>query len=240
MSRPSGEENADDESGGHMAASFTDLMASLMVIFVLLFVATVNNQRQTEKKKRDERRHTFLSDLRDDLRKTLQRQGVDPTSITLDNDANPFALLILMPDDLLGFELDKADVKPAGQAYLRRMVPALTETVCAKSNREKIEFVLVEGHTDTTYRGAGTGDLATVGPVHNLELSQRRSMEVVRWSLAALQNPDARACFRGMVSASGRGQEELDTRWPGTDQRQRRVVFKIRAAKDVNESLRDL
>ena len=81
--------------------------------------------------------------------------------------------------------------------------------------------------------GAGGAD----GPQLNLELSQKRSMDVVRWSLAALEPGDERDCFRRLLSASGRGQEELLPDVAGDDSRQRRVVFKIRTQRDAADDL---
>jgi hypothetical protein len=62
-------------------------------------------------------------------------------------------------------------------------------------------------------------------------------MDVVRWSLAALEAGDKRDCFRSLLSASGRGQEELLPDIPGDDARQRRVVFKIRTERDAVDDL---
>ena len=58
-------------------------------------------------------------------------------------------------------------------------------------------------------------------------------MDVVRWSLVALSAGSERDCFRRLLSASGRGQEELLPDLAGDDPRQRRVVFKIRTEQDT-------
>jgi hypothetical protein len=62
-------------------------------------------------------------------------------------------------------------------------------------------------------------------------------MDVVRWSLKALEPGEERDCFRRLLSASGRGQEELLPHVPGDDSRQRRVVFKIRTQRDEIDEL---
>ena len=64
-------------------------------------------------------------------------------------------------------------------------------------------------------------------------------MEVVKTSLLALSpspKPE-RDCFRAMLSASGRGQEEPLPTLPGDDARQRRVIFKIRVNADLAKQL---
>jgi outer membrane protein OmpA-like peptidoglycan-associated protein len=211
-----------------MAASFTDLMTSLMVIFVLLFVAYVSNASAKGK--------TVQDDLLAQLRKQLNAIGLSPDAVRRDErDRN--AIVIVMPDSLL-FDRGKKVVREGGQRSLQGLMPLLSDVLCGPSMRPNIQTVVVEGHTDTTWAAAA---LANVGPERgrdfNLELSQGRSMEVVKTSLAALGKSEQRACFRGLLSASGRGQEEPLQGISGDDPRQRRVVFKIRVATDVTQQV---
>jgi len=204
-----------------MASSFTDLMASLMVIFILLFVATLSNAAK--------RRETTTEQLLGALKSALAVGGMDAGRIHKD-DHDPYAVVIVMPEDLL-FDRGKSIVEQKGRAYLSRMVPVLSSIVCSGELRNKVASVVVEGHTDNVWSGA-TPDGAD-GPQLNLELSQKRSMDVVRWSLGALMAGSERDCFRTLLSASGRGQEELLPDMLGDDPRQRRVVFKIRTQQDT-------
>jgi outer membrane protein OmpA-like peptidoglycan-associated protein len=209
-----------NQNGGghstHLAASFTDLMASLMVIFVLLFVATVNNAAT--------KRHTVTETLLETLKGRLTASGVSLDAIRRD-DRDPYAIVIVMPEELL-FKRGEWKVEASGVSYLEGMIPNLSAILCSGDMRPHIDNVVVEGHTDMTWLGAlGPGES---GPEKNLELSQQRSMGVVHTSLAAPQAQSDRDCFRGMLSASGRGQEEPIINIPGDDAQQRRVVFKIR------------
>lgn len=209
--------------GGHTAASFTDLMASLMVIFVLLFVATVNNASAN--------RTVVQNQLLESLRAKLAAKGLDTASIRRD-DRDPFAIVVVMPDSLL-FERDSSAVRPGGQEYIRDVMPSLSGILCGPQMSRNIDNVVVEGHTDTTYKSNGHNMSRDQGQAYNMRLSQARSMEVVKATLQALPDVSQRACFRSMISASGRGQEELLPGVPGDDARQRRVVFKIRVKADV-------
>jgi len=210
-----------------MAASFTDLMTSLMVIFVLLFVATVNNASAGRQK--------IQSDLLKSLRDQLAAKGLDSASIKRD-ERDPYAIVIVMPDSLL-FERDSSRVRSGGQQYLSDVTPTLASILCASDMSKHIDNVVVEGHTDTTY--AGLHATPEYGRAYNLRLSQARSMEVVKTSLLALApGPEQeRACFRAMLSASGRGQEEPLVGVRGDDARQRRVIFKIRVNADFAQQL---
>ena len=212
---------------GHMAASFTDLMTSLMVIFILLFVATVNNAAAGRQK--------IQSDLLKSLRDQLAAKGLDSASIKRD-ERDPYAIVIVMPDSLL-FERDSSRVRSGGQRYLSDVTPTLASILCAPEVSPHIDNVVVEGHTDTTYKGVS--NTPEYGRAYNLRLSQARSMAVVGTSLLALsESPQAeRDCFRAMLSASGRGQEEPLPSIPGDDARQRRVIYKIRVNADLAQQL---
>jgi outer membrane protein OmpA-like peptidoglycan-associated protein len=142
----------------------------------------------------------------------------------------------VMPDSLL-FGLNSATVRPGGQQYLSDVTPTLAGILCAPKMADHIDNVVVEGHTDTTF--AGFQETPDVGRAYNLRLSQARSMEVVKTGLFAISaSPlQERNCFRAMLSASGRGQEEPLSDVPGDHPRQRRVVFKIRVTADVAKQL---
>jgi outer membrane protein OmpA-like peptidoglycan-associated protein len=199
-------------------------MASLLVIFVLLFVATLNAGSG--------QREVVQQELIKALKGELRAAGLDERWVNRDGkDKN--AVLIVFPDSLL-FGVGKADIDQRGARTLRVAMPGLERTLCAPKFRRSIETVVVEGHTDTTYLHAPSLDEAKA---KNLVLSQARSMSVVQESLGALGAGGSRDCFRSMLSASGRGQEEPIAGIPGNDPRQRRVIFKIRVQSNLAETL---
>lgn len=212
--------SSEGSHSSHTASSFTDLMASLMVIFILLFVATLSNAVIN--------RETTTEELLGALQKALKDVGGMNVGGIRRDDRDPYAVVVVMPEDLL-FKRGDWNVGENGQRFLKTLIPALSQTVCAGALKGKVANVLVEGHTDTTWSMVG-GDID--GPQLNLELSQKRSMDVVRWSLTALTSGAERDCFRRLLSASGRGQEELLPNIPGDDEQQRRVVFKIRTQQE--------
>jgi outer membrane protein OmpA-like peptidoglycan-associated protein len=217
MSRPAG-------GGSHTASSFTDLMASLLVVFVLLFVATLNEG----KGKRDEIQDQLIKALRGQL----QAAGLDTHWVNRDSrDKN--TVVIVFPDSLL-FKTAEWELQSSGRNTLRLAIPGLASVLCGDDMRPNIETVVIEGHTDTTYKNAPSLDDAKA---KNLELSQARSMSVARESLASLSSEAARGCIRSLVSASGRGQEETLPGVRGDDARQRRVIFRIRVQTDLVKTL---
>jgi outer membrane protein OmpA-like peptidoglycan-associated protein len=210
-----------------MSNSFTDLMTSLAVIFILLLCASLNNAQQEGQTTI----HSVLAEMQREL-KEFVAGGIEVKSDPKD----PLGLLILVPEDLLAFPLDRADISPNGELFLRAFIPKLSRIVCSQRFAKEINSIVVEGHTDSS----GTAQ-------HNWDLSQKRSMSVVRTSLGVLNMNDTeeeRMSFLRLLSASGRGSAELVTSPAGEENAalSRRVVFKIRVRsfeqKPLLEALR--
>ena len=195
-----------------LASALTDLMTSLMVIFVLLLVATLNNASAEG----ENTRNLILDKLKLDLQ-DFARQGVrvekDPT--------DPLGLLVLVPEGLLNFAVDRYDIPIGGEKFLSQFSPRLAKTACSERYKKEISSIVVEGHTDSR----GTDE-------HNLQLSQERSLAVVQQTLQILGHDDSedRACFLDFLSANGRGSKEPIRDASGNEDkdRSRRVVFKVR------------
>jgi len=213
------------ESGSGMSNSFTDLMTSLAVIFILLLCASLNNAQQEG----ETTRNSVLAEVQRAM-KDFVAGGIEVKSDPKD----PLGLLILVPEDLLAFQLDRADISPDGELFLQAFIPKLSRTLCSPRFVKEINSIVVEGHTDSS----GTAQ-------HNWELSQKRSMSVVRTSLSVLDIDDMekeRTYFLRLLSASGRGSAELVTGPGGAENAplSRRVVFKIRVRSMEQKPLTEI
>jgi flagellar motor protein MotB len=212
----------------HLSSSLTDLMTSLMVIFILLLLVFVSHTASKD---------AALTDvLLEKLRKDLQPQGFTENTIRPDpRDRN--AILVIVPGNLMNFQIQKADLREDGREFLKGYIPNLAHTLCSKDYRMSIESIVVEGHTDGTKWANRTPEESQNS---NLKLSQERSMAVVEESLADLEgktNEQDRSCFLEKLSATGRGEQEPEK----TDDESRRVIFRIRIkARDENEMVRRL
>jgi outer membrane protein OmpA-like peptidoglycan-associated protein len=239
-----------DEHVG-LSSSLTDLMTSLAVIFILLLVASHNNkQRQVNASQQqlDETRTRFeaaqqaLVKAQQQTRTTrlnmlvaLQQaldvfaaQGVKAEADPRD----PLGLLVLVPEGLLEFAVNRDTIPPGGLAFLRHFTPKLATTICSETFRDEISTIVIEGHTDSS--GSDT---------INLPLSQARSMAVVQESLTILTaTPALRSCFLTFLAASGRGSSEplRDTAGKEDKARSRRVVFKIRVRSLEQRQLQEI
>jgi outer membrane protein OmpA-like peptidoglycan-associated protein len=227
-------------------------MTSLAVIFILLLVASHNNEQQELEAQQDDlasqqqvlaRTQADLDEAHRELDKAKEKTGTTRNQILLalrealkdfraegvraDTDPrDPLGLLVIVPEKLLNFALNEDKIPSGGVDFLRRFTPRLARTVCSGEFEKEISAIVIEGHTDSS--GA---------PAINLPLSQRRSMTVVQESLNILSKtisdpgvpPTLLQCYLHFLSASGRGSSEprLDAGKEDRD-RSRRVEFKIR------------
>jgi len=209
----------EQNSSDHLNSSLTDLMTSLMVIFILLLLVFVHRTASKDAAVTD----ILLKKLRQDF----TPQGFSEKTIRPDSrDRN--AILVIVPDRLMNFETGKSGLGPKGQEFLKSYIPRFAGVLCSEEFRASIESIVVEGHTDThPYVGRTAEESQNL----NLKLSQDRSMEVVKNTLADLAGLEAmRACFLEKLSASGRGEQEQEA----TSEESRRVILKIRVkASDV-------
>lgn len=195
--------------GDHLASSLTDLMTSLMVIFILLLLVFVSHSAGKDA--------TATDMLLKKLKVDLKPQHLHEDSVRLDpRDRN--AILVIVPDRLMNFQTGSAELSEQGQDFLGDFVPALAQSLCVADVRRDVDSIVVEGHTDAAqYKQDSVGQ--------NLRLSQNRSMSVVQASLHVLEPaPNLQNCFLEKLSATGRGQQDLQP----TPEESRRVIFRIR------------
>ena len=200
----------DHENGDQFfTTGVTDLMTSVAIIFVLLFVVALQPAPIASVSA-----DPTDSNARDILMSQFERLGLP---IEKDPD-DPQLLLLIMPESLLNFDFGRATLRPAAEAYLQKVIPQYASAFCGPF-RSLIESVTIEGHTDDVGEDR-----------RNLRLSQERAFRVMVKAMDILQGRPEDDCFQQITTASGRGKQDL---WYGIDQRlsrdkSRRVVFKIR------------
>jgi outer membrane protein OmpA-like peptidoglycan-associated protein len=208
----------DEQSNSdHLSSSLTDLMTSLMVIFILLLLVFISHTASKDAALRDV--------LLTELKKDLIPQGFNESSIRPDpKDRN--AILVIVPNNLMRFESRESYLPVDGQAFLRSHIPLLAKVLCSAEFSSSVDSIVVEGHTD---REPWQGSTSEESENKNLKLSQDRSMAVVEEALSDLSGKPTRPCFLEKLSATGRGEQDPEK----TDEESRRVIFKIHVkAKD--------
>ncbi|HUY28225.1 MAG TPA: OmpA family protein [Candidatus Binataceae bacterium] len=215
---------ASESSSSVLASSFTDLMTSLAVIFILLLVAITQNTVMASAAKNQKTKKT-----RESILEELQKQ-FSKTGVNVKKDPNdPLSLLIVVPEQLMRFTVDGTDLSQNGQQFLDEFIPSLAHVACSQRFRDELNSIVVEGHADSSGKNPEHKD------IHNMEVSQGRAMSVVQTSLLILkekgtESKTAYPCFLNLLSATGRGSSDPILLEDGKEDldRSRRVVFKIR------------
>ena len=207
--------------------SITDLVTSLMVIFILFLVATLTNKSKQQA--------LVVRDLLSELRAEFKSGGFSDENIKRDS-KDPSLLLFIVPERVMNFASNESALKPEGIAFIRTRMPQLAQTLFSDQFRPHVEAIIVEGHTDRV-RPRHLNDLQ--GEQWNLRLSQDRSMEVVKQSLQSLEEtPEIRRFFLDKLSANGRGESQPALPDRPDAEENRRVVFKIRIKPDLGDELK--
>jgi len=207
----------------NLNSSLTDLMTSLMVIFILLLLVFVHRTAGKDAAVTDVLLRRLLADMKP--------HGFNEQTIRQDpRDRN--AILVIVPDRLMNFETSKSTLRPEGERFLKEYIPEFAGVLCSEQFRSSIESIVVEGHTDIHPWVNRTADESQNS---NLKLSQDRSMEVVKSALSDLTGMEPRrSCFLEKLSATGRGEQEQEA----TPEESRRVILKIRVKVVEAESVK--
>jgi outer membrane protein OmpA-like peptidoglycan-associated protein len=195
---------------GDFSHSFTDLMTSLAVIFILLLVASLNNAFSES----DE----AIKDLRKEVAEQLRELNL---TLTQDPD-DPYTQIINLDEEKVKFALNRDALRPEGKELIGNLFSILTPKLCHESLYSKIESIIIEGHTDST------GNLTTEGKLKNVKLSQDRAYAVMDEAFSSIDRnaPNDVDCLRRLASATGRGSNRPLSDRP--DSASRRVEVKIR------------
>lgn len=190
--------------------SFSDLMSSLLIVFVLLFIYVFLDYNQALATK--EAKIKELSSVRSKIITKLVKEFGNDIAI----DKNTGA--IKLKSEVL-FDKDKSELKPEGQKFLSQFVPKYLKVLLGDSEiKGSISTVIIEGHTDDdgTY-------------IYNLELSQSRALSVVKYIYQDPINVKYQKDIEKYLSAIGRSKSDLiqkDGKVLQADSR--RVEFKFR------------
>ncbi|MDE0297840.1 MAG: OmpA family protein [Candidatus Poribacteria bacterium] len=146
--------------------SLGDLMAGLLLIFVLLLSFVM---LRLENLMEEKRRELELIDVRERIKKSLISRLLHELS-EFDVEVDPDTGVIRITEGIL-FDFGKAELKQDGKDFLRQFTPQYVGILLSDPLVEKhIAQVIIEGHTD---------DVG--GYEYNLSLSLRRANSVVAY-----------------------------------------------------------
>lgn len=205
------------------ASTMTDLMTSLAVIFILLLVVFLKQAHDQSRKAKDEVRNKLESFL-------------EQKSLALKQDPeDPLKLTVMVGESQLRFPVGSAALSQDGAAFVNSFFHNLATTVCDAKLREKVDSVVIEGHTDTS------GEKTPEGVRKNIRLSQQRSYSVLEQALTSVQaDPELYQCLLTLTSANGRG-SRMPVLVNGTydPDQSRRVEIKVQVRSAEQQFIRN-
>ena len=212
------------ESGNPFALSIGDLMAALLLVFVLLVGATLllikeNEERTIELAAEYEAlQDSLYRDLRAEFKDDLIRW-----SATIDRQT--LSIRFQEPDVL--FERGAATVRARFQDILSDFFPRYIRILRRAKYRQAIREIRIEGHTSSEW---STNVSEEEAYFNNMRLSQNRTRSVLRYVLGTLRRDSIRSWTRPLITANGLSSSQLIYTEDGEEDRQasRRVEFRVR------------
>ena len=164
--------------------SISDLMASLLAIFILAICYFILNfsQATAQLSQSEIRRAELLAEIHEQL----EQSGI---KVTVDEQHG-----ILRISEGVLFDVGRAEVKPEGRRVVKRLSEILDQTLRSEQYRGTVETIFIEGHTDNV-------PIQSNEFPSNWELSAKRASETGRLmsadspALAQLQNRNEQPIF---------------------------------------------
>ena len=193
-------------------------MASILIIFILLFVSKTI-AANADLKKKEEIIEGFTS-VKNKIIEKLKNE-FEKENMKIDIDPQTGAIKI---DDKILFNTNEYVIKQEGKEYLNKFVPVYVSILLKDEEiKKEISQIIIEGHTD---------DVG--GYISNMELSQKRAFEVIKYIYGDMQNFDGRKELEEYITANGRSKVKLIKNNLGIVDREksRRVEFQFKLRED--------
>lgn len=211
--------------------SMSDLMAGLMVIF--LFIAIVYLRSVVEENARivkiadtwQSREQAICKALREEFQENLEEWQAEIVGDREDGDDAGCGLLIRFKSPETLFEAGQANLRPKFRERLDVFFPRYVKKVLHPF-KDSIREVRIEGHTSSDWEGANSEQEAYF---LNMELSQERTREVLRYSLELTAVTGQLSWLQPLLTANGLSSSHIVSRPDGKEDREksRRVEFRI-------------
>ena len=198
--------------------SIGDLMASILMIFMLLFIVkTIETGRELRKKEEIIEGFTGLKkNIISKIQKDFEERG-----IKVDIDPQTGTIKI---DDKILFNTGEYLLKPEGKKYLNDFVPIYINLLLNDEEvKKELSQIIIEGHTD---------DVGSY--IYNMELSQKRAFEVIKYIYDEMPNFKGKEELKRYITANGRSNIKVLRDNSGNIDRDksRRVEFQFKLKED--------
>jgi outer membrane protein OmpA-like peptidoglycan-associated protein len=212
------------ESGNPFALSIGDLMAALLLIFILLVGATLLLIKEDEERtveliaEYEALQDSLYEDLRTEFEDDLPRWSAVIERKTL-------SIRFQEPDVL--FERGEATVRPRFKDILDNFFPRYIRILRRPRYRSSIREIRIEGHTSSEWSADVSEEQAYF---NNMRLSQDRTRTVLRYVLRTLGREPVQDWTQNLITANGLSSSDLIYTEAGKEDREasRRVEFRVR------------
>jgi outer membrane protein OmpA-like peptidoglycan-associated protein len=123
----------------HTTTGITDLMTSLVMVFILLFVASITQTSSEAQSALQESKEGVQAALQGHFGRLGLSLEVDPR--------DSLVLMIVIPENLLTFEFGQSRLSAQADRFLEEAMPFYAKAVCGPL-RATIDSLAIQGHTD--------------------------------------------------------------------------------------------
>lgn len=221
-----------EEKANPFGLSIGDLMAALLLLFVLLLMGVLLQlKEQVEKQDNVVAKFDNLNDkLYDDLLDEF-KDDLKDWHATIDT-----TLSIRFEEPSLLFNNNKAILKDTFELILNNFFPRYLSVIQKEEYKDEISEIRIEGHTSS--KGLGTRDESYLS---NLELSQMRAKNTLAYlfTIRSISEVQKAWCIK-RLTANGLSWSKLIYKTNGKEdtERSRRVEFRVRI--DAEKKLKEL
>ncbi|SHG87641.1 OmpA family protein [Ornithinibacillus halophilus] len=199
---------------GHFWPSFTDLLTSILLCFILIFIVmmVIKSLQIEEMKKTIDQIMGVRAQLVGDIKTEFE-----DTTLAIEVDDNTGAIIF---DTEVLFEFDDSKLKPNSFEFLDEFVPKYLDVLLESGYEEYIAEIIIEGHTDR--QG---------GYLYNLELAQDRAYNVASYILGdEFPYKNIQEHLEDKLTVNSKSYTDFRTDEDGdySAQESRRVEFKFR------------
>ncbi len=218
-------------SSGEDWISFSDVMTGLMLVFLLIAIAFMRQERLKAdevkvKKKAIEEIAVEFKERQDKLYDALKSTFGDSLGAWNAHITRPDTLSVVFESPEVLFEAGRSDLRPRFQAILQFFWPRFVAVLTKPQFKDHIEEIRIEGHTSSEWIGKDYW----AAYFANMELSQRRTRSVLRYVLSHGSNRNELIWQQQLVTANGLSSSKIIKQAGGNEDpvASRRVEFRVR------------
>ena len=198
--------------------SISDLMSSILIIFILLFVYKTINSIKAERLKEN-----IIREITDTKENIIGKLKTDLANKNIQVDIDDKTGTIKIDEKIL-FEVDQYTLKPEGKEFLERVIPLYLKIM------SRLDQIIIEGHSD---------DMGSY--LYNMDLSQKRANEVFKYIYTTLGNfsKSEREELEKYITANGKSKANLIYKENGEVDRAKsrrvEIKFKLKDEEALNK-----